>query len=140
MSYVKFLHVLFMIIWVGNLLSLTRFMGYHPKMNSETQKGIAPFYLRVYNFVGIPCMTLTILFGVILLVMKPETLKGWWFHLKLTLVSFLILADVGCGVWIKKLCTQQDDSSGVKYKILHGLCGLILIGILWSVYIFKNGA
>lgn len=137
MAYLKMFHLLFIIIWMGTLLTLTRLLGYHVKLDESTQLKVAKIYKRIYNFVDMPSMVVALTLGILLLINKSgsvEMTQGW-FHMKLTFVALLAICDVTCGKWIQRLELAPDTSRGVKYKILHGLTGLFLIAVLFSVYV-----
>lgn len=137
MVYLKMFHLLFIIIWMGTLLTLTRLLGYHVKLDEATQLKMAKVYKRIYNFVDMPSMIAAIILGLFLLMTKASSmdLSQGWFHMKMTFVVLLVVVDVACGKWIQQLELTPDTSRGVKYKILHGITGLLLIGILFSVYV-----
>ncbi len=137
MATIKFFHVLFVFIWVGNLLALTRLLGYHVKQDIQTQKNMVLVYQRMYRFISLPSMAMTIVFGSVL-IMNIDPDKGlFWFAHKLAFAMGVIVCDFICGFYISDLVGKADTSRGVKYKILHGVCGLCLIGVLVSIYILK---
>lgn len=138
MLIVKALHVLCVFVWIGNLLALTRLMGYHVKEDANTQMQMAKIYRRMYQLVELPTMVLAILFGFILMTRMDQAGDLTWFYLKLAFVAGLVLCDVVCGRFVNELNERPDTGRGVKYKILHGVTGLMLIGVLASIYIVKN--
>ena len=137
MAFIKMLHVLFIFVWVGNLLSLTRLLGYHARLDDGAQLKMASIYHRMYRFVGLPSLMLAVLFGAALMIrLDPE--KGiFWFISKMAFAVGLIVCDLICGDFIVFLVGHPDHSRGKKYKVLHGICGLLLIGVLASIYIIK---
>lgn len=136
----KLLHVLFIFIWIGSLLALTRLMGYHAKQTEETQRSLGKIYRRMYLLVDLPAMVLAIFLGVVLLVLKGINLKAGWFHMKMTFTVLLVICDIYAGRQAFYLSKHLVGGKGVKYKILHGLTALFLIGVLVSIYIFKARA
>lgn len=139
MTIIKALHVLCVFIWMGNLLALTRLMGYHVKQDEHTQRSMAKLYKKMYTLVGLPTLVFAILFGIIMLILSP-TKPTVWFHVKMTFFIPLFICDIVCGRYIMQLNQKTDLSRGVKYKILHGICGLMLIGILGTIYVLKPTA
>lgn len=132
------LHVLFAFIWVGNLLALTRLMGYHVKEEEVVQLRFARIYRRMYYFVGVPAMVLTVGFGAALFSrLDPEKDSSWLFY-KILFVTGLIVCDVICGQSVVSLNQKPDRGRGIQYKIMHGAAGLLLIGILACVYILRG--
>jgi uncharacterized integral membrane protein (TIGR00701 family) len=137
MAIIKTFHVLCAFIWIGNLLALTRLMGYHVKEDEQTQMRMARLYRRMYNFVGLPTMMLTIVFGAFLfLEIDPD--KGInWLVFKIFFVLGLVICDVVCGQFISSLNQKPETGRGIQYKILHGIAGLLLIGVIVCIYIFR---
>ena len=137
MAVVKLLHVTFVFIWVGNLLALTRLIGYHSKLDAAAQLQMGPIYNRMYKFVGLPCLGLAFLFGSILIMQLNQEKSISWFFYKLVFAAGLIICDFVCGHYISLLVDHTEKSGGLRYKILHGLCGLLLIGVLASIYLLR---
>lgn len=135
MDIIKALHVLCVFVWIGNLLALTRLMGYHVKEDEKTQMQMAKIYRRMYNFVELPTMIAAIFLGFILMLRLDQTGNLTWFYLKLLFVAGLVACDLVCGRFVGELNLHPDRSRGIKYKILHGVTGLMLIGVLTSIYI-----
>ena len=138
MIFIKALHVLCVFVWIGNLLALTRLMGYHVKEDDRTQMQMAKIYKRMYNFVELPTMLVAIFLGFILMTRLDMTGDLTWFYFKLTFVAGLVVCDVFCGRFVGELNLQPDHTRGIKYKILHGMTGLMLIGVLASIYIIHD--
>lgn len=140
MNTLKLFHILFMVIWIGQLMTLTRLLGYSKKLSLDALQEMIPIYYRMYFFVELPSMVLTVALGVILLTQKMTLFKLPYFHLKLTLVFFLILADLYLGRSIFKLKKKPQLPNSIQYKILHGICGLCLIAIFYAIYVMKPAA
>lgn len=138
MAAVKMFHVLFVFIWVGNLLALSRFMGYHVKEDDHTQERLASLYWRMYHFIGLPSMILAIVLGLVLLKDVDWGYRPGWIHMKLTLVFFMILLDTVCARLVYRLKEGPDHSKGIRYKLFHGATGLVLIGILCALYVVRD--
>lgn len=137
MYILKMLHILFMIIWVGQLLFLTRFLGYSRKTSPEAFKEMIPLCVRMYFYIELPSMLLALSSGILLLAQKTHLLKMPYFHLKLTLVSLLVLTDLYLGKSVYRLRRGKGSLSPLKYKVLHSIPGLFLIAILWAIYVWK---
>ena len=133
MATLKLLHVLFIFIWVGTLLTLSRMMGYLAKEPLLVQQRVASLTQRMYLLIDLPSMVIAVGLGLCLLFLKDTNWKAPWLHVKLTLAFLLIVCDLLTG-W--KIVRQIADSS-VGYKILHGFIGLLLIGVLIAIYILK---
>lgn len=140
MAILKLLHVLFVFVWVGTLLTLTRLLGYLVKEPQPVQERMIKIIRRVYLFVDLPSMILTVIFGIVLLIFKDINWKAPWLHMKLTLAFLLIVCDVVTGRLIAqhvKMVMKEGIKVGPRYQIVHGIAGIIFIGILIAIYVFK---
>ena len=138
MIFVKFFHILFVWLWTGTLIGLTRFLGYHAKQPPVTKRALLRIYRRIYFFIDLPCMCLGLTFGIILFIMKGASFKGGWFHMKLTFVAVLIACDLLTLRSLYSLALRPLQGKGIRYKILHGLSALSLVAILFSIYVIKK--
>lgn len=131
---VKFLHILFVFIWVGALLMQTRLLGYHVREEKNVQMALSRIWRRCYHFIELPSMILAIAFGLYLF---PQNPWQGWFYVKMGGTALLVGADLLTGKYVRDLCRQPDVSKGIKYKILHGVAGIGLIVTLGAIYILK---
>lgn len=134
MVVLKFFHVLFVFIWVGALLMLTRLLGYQAKEPEEIFQAMNKVNKRIYLFIDLPSMVLAVVFGLMLLFLKEMNWKAPWLHIKLTFAFFLIICDIICGT----LVLQGKKRTRIGYQIFHGITGVIFIVILISIYILKT--
>lgn len=140
MYVLKFAHVLFIFIWIGSLLSLTRLMAYQARETPEIQLKLGRIYKRMYFLVDLPSMILAIATGIALLTLKDMNWKAGWLHMKLTFAFLLVLCDLVTGSQVIRLEKIAIKGKGIFYKILHGLAALFLIGALIAIYILKQKA
>lgn len=98
---------------------------------------MALVYQRMHRFISVPSMAVVVTLGT-LLIMNIDQEKGlFWFSSKLVFALGLIVCDFVCAHYISELVDKADTSKGIKYKVLHGICGLLLIGVLVSIYLLK---
>ncbi|MFT4553630.1 MAG: putative membrane protein [Chlamydiales bacterium] len=138
MGFIKLLHLICLFTWIGNLMCLTRLMGYHAKEDAATQAHLARLYRRMYKLVSLPTMCLTILLGIVLITSLPTGPSMGWLHMKLTFALGMVVVDIICGREITRLNEGHITGRGVKYKILHGVTGLLLIGILSASVLVRD--
>ncbi len=138
MAILKLLHVLFVFIWIGSLLTLTRLLAYQAKETTDTQLKIGKILKRMYFVNDLPSMILAVGFGLALLFLKDINFKAAWLHMKLTFAFLLIICDIICGCLITKHSRKPIKGRGIGYQIFHGITGLIFIGILITIYILKT--
>src|SRR3954468_19364438 len=125
----KFFHFLFLFIWVGSLLSLNCLLGYFSQEKKD------PRLRSMYFFVDLPSMVVAVICGIFLFILKGAHFNEGWFHMKLTFIILLVITDIITG---RTICRLKDgEGKKFKFKILHGLTILFLIGILFSVTVMK---
>jgi uncharacterized membrane protein len=138
MTWIKVLHVLLVFIWIGNLLTLSRIFGYHVKEERNVQERTVKWYRRIYFFVNIPCMILAVTFGLILLMQPQFRGQPLWFNVKIIFILGLIGCDLVVGKQIMYLQNNFKKFKGIRYKILHGVLGLLFLGVMISVYVIRD--
>lgn len=148
-AYIKAFHLVFVIIWIGGLMGLGRFLGYHVGEEAAVRERLTRIEKRMYFFVTLPGMIMTIVTGVMLLlgVGHPNTEWGavdflrfylsprapqntfWYvtFHAKLTSVALLIACDLFTVSQILALAKRPAMPSRVRFSILHGVEALLVI-------------
>lgn len=139
MPILKLIHVLFLFIWIGSLLTLSRFIGYIPKEEEAVQRRLIAISKRMYHFIELPSMIIAIISGLYLIKFASFGPKLGWFHSKLTFAILLIASDLLLGKMIRNLTkTLALDGKTLKYKLLHAFSALMLIGVLSSIYLMRN--
>ena len=132
----KVLHIIAFISWFAGLFYLPRLMVYHVESDhSETKKTLNIMAYKLFYYIMQPAFKLTAIAGLILLSMNIEyfLVMGYWFHIKLTLVAFLI----GYHFYLNKLRQGLVCGDSVKsskfYRIINEVPTVILIGIIVSI-------
>jgi putative membrane protein len=138
MPVLKLIHVLFIFIWIGGLLTLTRLLGYLSKENVEVQGRLARICKRIYLFVDLPAMIIAIAAGLYLLFQVQFGASMGWFHMKMTFAVLLVVCDIICGKMIFSINRLGKAPGSKRYKILHSVTALLLIGTLCSIYLVRN--
>lgn len=153
MGYLKAFHVAFLFIWLGGLMGLSRFLGYHVAEDAHTRERLTRIERRIYFFVTLPGAIMAISTGFLLLMgvgrdmetaqalryyMVPSAPENvFWratFHAKLTSVALLIGCDIFTLTQILKLARGGEMPSRLRFSILHGVEALLLIVILILMY------
>jgi putative membrane protein len=138
MEYVKLLHVLFIMVWIGNLLALTRMLAYKKKLSTEAMKEFLPLLRRMYLFIGLPSLVLAVLFGGALLAIAPLGKSLGWLHMKLTATVLLIVIDMAIGSALEKGVAGLPLPSPRRFKLFHGGVGLLVVASLFSVLVIHG--
>lgn len=138
MNWLLVVHLLGVIFWMGGLLILSRMLGYHVKEELAVQTRLSAIEKRLYFGALMPGLVLVLVTGVWMLVEMPELLKNAGFHIKLTLVLVGIVAQFVMQKFLGSLRDEPRKVGGGRYKILHSVLGLVLIGILVSVFVVRR--
>jgi len=137
MYWVKFLHVLGVIVYVGGFLALTRLVGHAVKFESEDSRRDAyRVYRRMHKFADWGGLVVAIVFGTILMMQSAVYLKSGWFHAKLAFVLGMLILDGVFSVFLfKKLKAEGPQPKRAVFSALHGMAALMLIGMLISLFV-----
>tara|TARA_Y100000389_G_C17047499_1_gene311116 strand:+ start:119 stop:553 length:435 start_codon:yes stop_codon:yes gene_type:complete len=135
----KSLHLVAVISWMAGLLYLPRIFVYHVE-NKEKRPTSDIFEImekRLFYYIMIPSMTLTWLFGIILIYLNGlEILYQLWIQLKFILVILLTIYNEYLGRCIYSLKNNTNTRSAKYFRIINEIPTLLLILIVFIV-IFK---
>ena len=135
----KSLHLIAVISWMAGLLYLPRIFVYHSEnMNREEICTVFKTMERkLYNYIMIPAMILTWLFGLILISQIGfEIIGAKWLQIKLILVTLLSVYHFYLGSLLLKFNKNNNTKSSKFYRWLNEFPTLLLIIIVFVV-IFK---
>ena len=135
----KSLHLIAVISWMAGLLYLPRIFVYHSEnMNREEICTVFKTMERkLYNYIMMPAMILTWIFGLILISQIGfETLGVKWLQIKLILVTLLSVYHFYLGSLLLSFNKNNNTKSSKFYRWLNEFPTLLLIVIVFVV-IFK---
>ena len=135
----KSLHLIAVISWMAGLLYLPRIFVYHSEnMNREEICTVFKTMERkLYNYIMMPAMILTWLFGLILISQVGfESMGTKWLQIKLILVILLTAYHFYLGSLLINFNNNNNTKSSKFYRWLNELPTLLLIIIVFVV-IFK---
>lgn len=139
-SYIKALHIIFVITWFAGLFYIVRLFVYHAEANKrpETERDILQtqykiMEFRLWYYIAWPSMILTLFFGIWLAVeMFSDTFsKVYWLLLKLGLVFGLVLYHLRCHTLYKALQNDRDTHSGIWFRMWNEVSTLFLVAIVF---------
>ena len=129
-----FFHLLGLILYLGGFLALSRWLAKAVRFESADARTEAYRVLkRMHKFVDWPGLGMAVLTGLYMLMVGNKHqgyMKAGYFHIKLTCVIALIVCDV---IVTRKLFALKGDGeqpSATAFRVIHGVAGLALIGIL----------
>jgi putative membrane protein len=135
----KSLHLIAVISWMAGLLYLPRIFVYHSEnMNREEICTVFKTMERkLYNYIMMPAMILTWLFGLILISQVGfETIGTKWLQIKLILVTLLSVYHFYLGSLLLNFNKNNNTKSSKFFRWLNEFPTLLLIIIVFVV-IFK---
>ena len=134
MLWLKAFHIVFVVTWFAGIFYLPRLFIYHAAATDAL--GIERFQMMERRLFGIMTIgaTLTLLFGIALLIVTPGFLRAGWLHAKLTLVLLLVAYHAWCYRLMRDLRAGRRRSSTL-YRVFNELPALLLIAIVILVVV-----
>jgi len=135
----KSLHLIAVISWMAGLLYLPRIFVYHAENNSESK--VSEIFKRMerklYFYIMTPAMTLSWLFGLLLIHSAGfQQLSQTWMLLKLLFVIILTLYHFYLGKLLGQFKIGNNKYSHKFYRYINEIPTILLILIIFTV-IFK---
>ena len=126
------------ISWMAGLLYLPRIFVYHSEADHESQKKVFKIMERkLYNFIMMPAMLLSWLFGVFLLhSLGFSVFAELWMQIKITAVILLTYYHFSLGKYLNDFAVDNNQKSPKFFRIYNEIPTIILIVVIF-VAIFK---
>ena len=135
----KSLHLIAVISWMAGLLYLPRIFVYHTENNSDEKVSeiFKVMEKKLYFYIMTPAMTLSWLFGLLLIhSIGFQQLGQTWMLLKLLFVIILTLYHFYLGKLLGQFKTDGNRHSHKFYRYINEIPTVLLILIIFVV-IFK---
>ena len=134
----KSLHLVAVISWMAGLLYLPRIFVYHSEANHESQKDVFKIMERkLYNYIMMPAMLLSWLFGVLLIHSLGFTVFAeLWMQIKTIAVLILTYYHFLLGKYLNDFAINNNKKSSKFYRIINEVPTTILIVVVFVV-VFK---
>ena len=134
----KSLHLVAVISWMAGLLYLPRIFVYHSEANHESQKNVFKTMERkLYNYIMMPAMLLSWLFGVLLIHSLGFTVfLELWMQIKTISVVILSYYHFLLGKYLSDFAIDDNKKSSKFYRIINEVPTIILIVVVFVV-VFK---
>lgn len=129
----KALHIIFMVTWFAGLFYLPRIFVYHASNTSPDTNEIFKVMERKLMIMTNIGGTLTLIFGLILIMKAPAWLKMGWLHFKLTLVFLLIIYQGFCYRYVLAFRHDKNVHSHKFYRYFNEFPSLILVMVVFLV-------
>ena len=134
----KSLHLIAVISWMAGLLYLPRIFVYHSEAKHESQLEIFKVMeRRLYNFIMMPAMVFSFLFGVLLIhSLGFAVFSELWMQIKLVSILLLTYYHFYLGKHLKLFASNNNKNSSKYFRIINEIPTILLIIIVFVV-VFK---
>ena len=134
----KSLHLIAVISWMAGLLYLPRIFVYHSESKNEQQKEtFKVMEKKLYNFIMMPAMILSWLFGILLIhSLGLSTFSELWLQIKSVSVLILTHYHFYLGKHIRLFAKDNNKKSSKFFRIINEIPTILLIIIVFVV-VFK---
>ncbi len=134
----KSLHLIAVISWMAGLLYLPRIFVYHSEAEHDAQKKIFKVMERkLYNYIMMPAMMLSWLFGILLLhSIGFSAFTEIWMQIKSLAVIILTYYHFTLGKYLNDFAINNNHKSSKFFRIYNEIPTIILIVVIFVV-IFK---
>ena len=135
---IKSLHVISVISWMAGLLYLPRIFVYHAEADHESQKKVFKIMERkLYNFIMMPAMSLSWLFGILLIhSLGFSIFSELWMKVKIISVIILTYYHFTLGKFLNDFALNSNKRSSKFFRIFNEIPTIILVVVIFVV-IFK---
>ena len=132
---VKSLHLIAVISWMAGLLYLPRIFVYHSEAEHDSQKQIFKVMeKRLYNFIMMPAMLLSWIFGVILIHnLGFSIFSELWMQIKTISVIILTYYHFTLGKFISEFALENNQKTSKFFRIYNEIPTILLIVIIFAV-------
>ena len=135
----KSLHLIAIISWMAGLLYLPRIFVYHSEVvtNKEQNKIFKTMERKLYNYIMMPAMFLSFIFGILLIYsLGFSVFSELWFIIKIILVLALTFYHFLLGKYVRIFAGDQNVKSSKYFRIINEVPTILLIFIIFLV-VFK---
>ena len=134
----KSLHLIAVISWMAGLLYLPRIFVYHSDAEDDSQKKVFKIMERkLYNYIMMPAMLLSWLFGILLLhSLGFGIFSELWMQIKIVAVIILTYYHFTLGKYLSDFAVNNNQKTSKFFRIYNEIPTIILIVVIF-VAIFK---
>ena len=134
----KSLHLISVISWMAGLLYLPRIFVYHSEADHVSQKEVFKTMERkLYNYIMMPAMLLSWLFGVLLIHNIGFTVfTELWMQIKTLAIVILTYYHFSLGKYLSDFALDNNKKTSKFFRIYNEIPTIILIVVIFLV-VFK---
>ena len=134
----KALHLISVISWMAGLLYLPRIFVYHSEsINVPQKETFKTMERKLYNFIMMPAMLLSWLFGILLVhTLGFSVFSELWMQIKTVAILILTHYHFYLGKQIRLFASEENTKSSKFFRIINEIPTILLIVIV-IVVVFK---
>ena len=134
----KALHLISVISWMAGLLYLPRIFVYHSEsINVPQMETFKTMERKLYNFIMMPAMLLSWLFGILLIhTLGFSVFSELWMQIKTVAILILTHYHFYLGKQIRLFASEENTKSSKFFRIINEIPTILLIVIV-IVVVFK---
>ena len=134
----KSLHLISVISWMAGLLYFPRIFVYQSEADHDSQRQIFKIMeKKLYNYIMMPAMLLSWLFGVLLLHnLGFSVFTELWMQIKMILIVILSFYHFTLGKYLRDFAIDNNQKTSKFFRIYNEIPTIILIVVIF-VAIFK---
>lgn len=141
-GWLKWVHVLGVVVYIGGLLALTRLLGHAVRFpDAPSRTSAYRVFQRMHKFANWGGLGLMVVTGLVLLVWDPAGkgyMKQGYFHMKLTGILALVVCDVIFARKLFRLEGEGPQPGAAFFRIMHGIVGLALLLTLAALFLVRK--
>ncbi len=127
MQWIKVLHLVGLVLWMGGFLLLTQILRRHSEEEPGIQERFALLERRLFQSTVNSGAAVVLATGVLMILLDPAVyLRAGWFHTKLLLVIVLFILHIRLFRRMALLHESPQQVTPKEFAILHGLGALLL--------------
>lgn len=132
MLWVKAFHVIFMVTWFAGLFYLPRLFVYHALSGDAIgQRRFVVMERKLFWGIMTPGAIITVLLGLWLLLENwPAYASAGWMHIKLAVVTLLLVYHLWCGKLVRNFKDDRNAHGHVWYRWFNEVPVVFLIVII----------
>ena len=134
----KSLHLIAVISWMAGLLYLPRIFVYHSEAEDESQQKVfKTMEKRLYNYIMMPAMLLSWVFGILLIhILDFAVFTELWMQIKIVAVVILTYYHFTLGKYLNDFAIDSNQKTSKFFRIYNEIPTVILIVVIFVV-VFK---
>lgn len=125
-------HLISVMSWMAAMLYLPRLFVYHcdAAVGSEKSETFKVMERRLLRYILNPAMTLSWVFGCLMIYADTSLFSEGWFHVKLTCIILMTGLHHGYVRWFKAFREDSNVKSAKYFKIINEIPTVLMIIIV----------